>query len=124
MSPAYQLQVRRLLLLAILLPTCAFAQSGVWGLRGITRRLLVRGSFVVDVDGRGVAVYDANTLRRLDAVETEGESVDGAFAGDTLIALTRGGFERFALGADGRLTRRGGQTISSVPGQAGLPVLH
>ena len=76
----------------------------MWGLRGITRRLLVTPSFVVAVDGRGVAVYDAKTLQQNDAAETDAESVDGAFAGDTLVVLTRNAFERFSLNANGHLT--------------------
>jgi hypothetical protein len=73
------------------------AQSGVWGLRGITRRFLVDGNLVYAVDGRGVAVYDATTLARVDVVETEGESLDAAFAGDRLVVLTRKGLERYSI---------------------------
>jgi len=113
--------VRRLvLLLLIIIPCtapCALAQSGVWGLRGITKRFVVRGNAVLAVDGRGVAVYDAATLAKLDAVETASESIDAAFAGDTLIVLTRDGFERFAMAAGGRLT-----FLSSHPAASGTRI--
>ena len=101
--------MRRLVILLLLIPACAVAQSGAWGLRGITRRLMVRGNFVFDVDGRGVAAYDVTTLRRVDAAETASESLDGAFAGDTLVVLTRNGFERFAIAGDGTLAFLGSQ---------------
>src|SRR5436190_1683838 len=87
--------MRRALFLALLIPTCALAQTGTWGLRGITRRFVVRADRVFAIDGRGVAVYDASTLRRVDVAETDAESVDAAFAGDTLFVLTRDGFQRF-----------------------------
>jgi len=90
--------VRRLILalLALLLvPTFAIAQSGTWGLRGFPKRFLVHGDRVYAIDGRGVAVYDATTLATIVTVETEAESLDGAFAGDALVVLTRDGIERF-----------------------------
>lgn len=87
--------MRRLILLFLLVPACALAQSGVWGLRGITRRFVVHGNVVYAVDGRGVTAYDATTLTRLETIETDSESLDAAFTGDTLVVLTRGGLERF-----------------------------
>jgi hypothetical protein len=95
--PARSLQtcstVRRLILFLLLFPTLALA--GTWGLRGITKRFLVRGDRVYAIDGRGVAVYDASALTKIATAETEAESLDGAFVGDTLVVLTRAGFERF-----------------------------
>jgi hypothetical protein len=105
--------MRRLFLFCLLIAPCALAQSGVWGLRGITKRFVLHGNVVVAVDGRGVAAYDATTLAKLDATETEAESLDAAFAGDTLIVLTRGGFERFSMAADGRLTFLSSQEAES-----------
>ncbi len=90
--------MRRLILALLLVPACALAQSGVWGLRGITKRLIVRGNRVYAVDGRGVAAYDATTFAKIAAAETEAESFDGAFAGDTLVVVTREGIERFTAG--------------------------
>jgi hypothetical protein len=87
--------VRRFILLFLLVPACALAQSGVWGLRGITKRFVVHGNVVYAVDGRGVTAYDATTLKRLQTIETESESLDAAFTGNTLVVLTRGGLERF-----------------------------
>ncbi len=87
--------MRRLFILLLFIPT--LAQSGTWGQRGITKRFLVRGDRVYAIDGRGVAAYDANSVTKIAAVETEAESLDGAFAGDTLVVLTRAGFERFTL---------------------------
>ena len=69
--------MRRFILLFLLVPACALAQSGVWGLRGITRRFVVHGNIVYAVDGRGVAAYDATTLKRLQTIETESESLHG-----------------------------------------------
>ena len=92
-----RLAVRRLILFLAFLPSFVLAQSGVWGLRGITRRFVVRAGVVYAIDGRGVTVYDANTLKKIDSAETEGESLDGAFSGDTLVVLTRAGLERFAV---------------------------
>src|SRR5437764_3803752 len=94
MSLAVAAAVRRLALLLCFLPALGFAQ-GVWGLRGITKRFVLRGGVVYTIDGRGVAAYDAATLKRIAAVETNGESLDGAFAGDALTVLTTAGFERF-----------------------------
>jgi hypothetical protein len=109
--------VRRLVLILLIAAPCALAQSGVWGLRGITKRFVLRGNAVVAVDGRGVAVYDAGTLAKLDAAETRAESLDAAFAGDALIVLTRDGFERFAMSPAGRLT-----FLSSHPGESGTRI--
>jgi len=109
--------VRRLVLLLLLIAPCALAQSGVWGLRGITKRFVLRENVVVAVDGRGVAVYDATTLAKLDAAETRAESLDAAFAGATLIVLTRDGLERFSVAADGRLT-----FLSSHEGASGTRI--
>ena len=41
-----------------LIPALAFAQSGEWGSRGVSRRFAVRGERLFAVDGRGVSVYD------------------------------------------------------------------
>lgn len=98
--------MRRLVLILLFLPACVFAQSGVWGLRGITKRFVVRGNVIYDVDGRGVATYDAATLQRLGSVETDAESLDAAFTGDTLAVLTRGGIERFAAASLSRIDRQ------------------
>lgn len=101
--------MRRLLfVLVLLVPPLASAQTGVWGLRGITRRLIVRGDRVYAIDGRGAAMYDATTFAKIGAVETEAESVDGAFAGDVLVVVTREGFERF----DPNLIRTGMQATT------------
>jgi hypothetical protein len=89
--------MRRLFLVFLFLPAAALTQSGVWGLRGITRRFVVQGDLVYAIDGRGIAVYDANTLHKVADAETETESVDAAFAGDTLTVATRAGFERFTV---------------------------
>src|SRR5438128_1974216 len=87
--------VRRFIFLFLLLPACALAQSGVWGLRGITKRFVIHGNIVYAVDGRGVAAYDATTLKRIAVAETDAESLDAAFTGDTLVVLTRTGLARF-----------------------------
>src|SRR5207237_2727883 len=87
--------VRRLALLLLFFPALTLAQSGVWGLRGITKRFVLRGNVVYAVDGRGVAAYDATTLKRIAVAETDAESLDAAFAGDTLVVLTRAGLARF-----------------------------
>ena len=89
--------MHRLILLFLLFPISVLAQSGVWGLRGITKRFVVHGNVVYAVDGRGLAAYDATILKCIDVVETNAESLDAAFVGESIIVLTREGFERFAV---------------------------
>src|SRR5205085_10910164 len=91
--------MRRLFPIFFLLCSPLFAQSGVWGSRGISHAFLERGGVVYDVDGRGVALYDASdpsAIRRVAVADTDGESLDAAFArnGDLLV-LTRLGIARF-----------------------------
>ncbi len=100
----------RRVLFAILafVPLLAAAQSGEWGSRGVSRRLVVRGGWVFAADGRGVAVYDVSqpTVRRLAVAETRNESLDLALLGDRdLVVATRGGIERYTIETDGRLVR-------------------
>jgi hypothetical protein len=92
-----------------------FAQSGEWGSRGITRRFAVRDRFVFAADGRGVAVYDAATVRRLAAAETDSESVDVAPLPDgTVIVATKNTLERYAVAVDGRLALQSSTPIAGV----------
>ena len=90
----------------------ALGQSGQWGSRGISRRFILQGNFVIAADGRGVAVYDvsdAANIRRLSVVETAAESIDVAvltvevFNTSDVIVATRAGLERFALLPNGAL---------------------
>src|SRR5712691_8540382 len=102
---ALSVRVWMILLLA-LTPLIAFAQSGEWGTRGVSRRFAVRGERVFAADGRGVAVYDVSqpTVRRLAFAETQAESFDLAFLGDRDLAVaTRGGVDRFSVESDGSL---------------------
>ena len=81
-------------------------QTGTFGSRGITRRLLLRSGLIADVDGRGLSVYDVSnpsSIRRIDSVETEQESLDATFAGDDLFLATRRDLQRFRRDAAGRL---------------------
>jgi len=101
----------RLLVLTflVLLPAAAHAQSGIWGARGISRQFLVRGNQVIAIDGRGVASYDVstNSVRRISAIQRDDESLSGALIGtNELAVLTRGGIDRYAIGADGSLSLR------------------
>jgi hypothetical protein len=94
----------RLSVFLLLLPLAALAQSGVWGLRGISQRFLVDGNFVIDIDGAGFSIYDigtSNTVRRVSRIETDQESIDGSISGNDLIVATRSAIERFTIGADG-----------------------
>src|SRR5207248_4166701 len=91
--------MRRLFPIFLLVCSPLFAQSGVWGSRGISHAFLERNGLVYDVDGRGIAVYDASdpaAIRRVAVADTDGESLDAAFArnGDLLV-LTRLGISRF-----------------------------
>lgn len=82
------------------------AQSGTFGLRGITRRLLLRSSLIVDVDGQGVSVYDVSNpagVRKVSSVETPQESLDGTLSGRDLFLATRADLQRFALDDSGHL---------------------
>ncbi len=83
-----------------------FAQTGTFGLRGITKRLLFRSGRIVNVDGRGLSVYDVKSpadIRRIDSVETEQESLDATFSNDDLFVATRKDLQRFATDASGKL---------------------
>src|SRR5437763_12677154 len=62
-------------LLVLALAPLAFADSGVWGDRGIVHRFAVRAPFLFEVDGRGVSVYDVstNTPRVVGFVPTKDE---------------------------------------------------
>lgn len=101
--------VRRLIfLLLFLLPFSAFAQSGMWGARGVSHAFLPRGSQVFDIDGRGVSVYDVSSpaqIRRVAVQSTSAESLDGAFLDATTLAvLTTSGIDRFGVSSSGALT--------------------
>jgi hypothetical protein len=92
-----------------LLPFAAFAQSGMWGSRGVSRQFLLRGTRLYDVDGRGVAVYDVGDpahIRRISFVQRDSESLSGAFLGTSeLDVLTRTGIDRYTIQSDGSLFR-------------------
>lgn len=100
--------MRRSLALVILaICSVAHGQSGEWGSRGITRRILASGNRVYAADGRGVAVYDVSqsTVRRVGVAETSAESLDVALIGDRDLAVaTRAGIERYEINPDGSLT--------------------
>lgn len=91
--------IRRALLL-LLVAASAFADAGVWGSRGISRRFVARENLVYDVDGRGVTVYDISDpahIREAGLARTDDETRDAAFAGDaTLAVATSKGVELYA----------------------------
>src|SRR5712664_3215132 len=94
----------RLSIFLLLIPIAALAQSGVWGLRGISQRFLVDGNFVIDIDGAGFSVYDVGTsgsVRRVSRIETNDESIDGSISGNDLVVATRSAIERYTIRADG-----------------------
>jgi hypothetical protein len=94
----------RLALLLLLVPIALAAQSGVWGLRGISQRFLVDGNFVIDVDGAGFSVYDVSapdSVRRVSRIETSDESIDGSISGNDLVVSTRSAIERYTIQTDG-----------------------
>lgn len=106
-------------LVSLLLSFSLFAQSGVWGERGISRSFVTQGNFLYAADGRGVSAYDVGSARsvsRIDVEHTEGESNDVALWGSTdLIVGTRFGVERYGIAANGTLTRLGtDDSISAV----------
>lgn len=105
-------ELRRLafLLLCVIAPL-ALADSGVWGERGIVRRLAVRGPLLFAADGRGVSIYDVSTNapRNVGVVPTADESLDVAVR-DDLYVLTRGEILRFGIAANGALTQ-----LASIP---------
>jgi len=91
--------VRKVLLpFVFLLCSPLFAQSGVWGSRGISRAFLVRDHLVYDVDGRGVTLYDVTNpaaIRRVAVAEGRAESLDGVFDDFGLLVLTRNGIDAY-----------------------------
>ena len=91
--------MRRLFPILLLVSLPLFAQSGVWGARGISHAFLVRDNLVYDVDGRGVALYDVSdpsNIRRVSVTETNSEAIDGVLLGNgDLLVLTRLRVERF-----------------------------
>ncbi len=94
----------RLSILLLLVPIALAAQSGVWGLRGISQRFLVDGNFIIDVDGAGFSVYDVSapdSVRRLSRIETNDESIDGSISGNDLVVSTRSAIERYTINTDG-----------------------
>jgi hypothetical protein len=78
-----------------LLLVCAPLSAGVWGSRGVSHAFLVRDNLVYDFDGRGVAVYDTTKFQRVNVVESNAETLDGAFVGDDLLVVTRQGIDRY-----------------------------
>ncbi|HEX9460205.1 MAG TPA: hypothetical protein VGA84_13720 [Thermoanaerobaculia bacterium] len=94
----------RLSILLLLVPIALVAQSGVWGLRGISQRFLVDGNFIIDVDGAGFSIYDVSapdSVRRLSRIETNDESIDGSISGNDLVVSTRNAIERYTINTDG-----------------------
>ena len=85
--------MRRLTLFLLL--ACTPLSAGVWGERGVSHAFLVRDNLVYDVDGRGVALYDTTTFRRVAVAGTASESLEGAFLGDDLLVLTRTSIDRY-----------------------------
>jgi hypothetical protein len=109
--------LRKLTLSAFLvlsLPLLA-APAGTWGERGISHRFVVNGALLYAADGRGVSVYDVSNpaaIRRIDVESGDAETRDLAIAGGTDLAVaTSVGLERFAIAADGTLTRMGTTVI-------------
>lgn len=106
--------MRKLVLLSLLSLSVAAAAAtpqGIWGERGISRRFLLRGNLLYAADGRGVSVYDVSNpaaIRRIDVESGDAESRDLAFIGTTdLVLATSAGIDRFAVHADGTLSRLG-----------------
>jgi len=85
--------MRRLTLFLLLVASPLSA--AVWGSRGVSHAFLVRDNLVYDIDGRGVAVYDAAKFERVNVAESSAETLDGAFVGDDLLVLTRQGIDRY-----------------------------
>ena len=98
---------RTLLALAIALTLPLHA--GEWGSRGAPKRFLLNGDRLYAADGRGVSVYDvasSTNIRRIDVETGDDESRDVALLGGTqLLLATARGLDRFAVAADGTLTR-------------------
>jgi hypothetical protein len=103
-SPAVR---KSLLLLFLFLPLTLFAQSRMWGNRGISRRFVMVGTLVFDADGRGLSAYDTSdfaNIERTAVALTDDESLDVAQSGDHQLALlTRGGINFYAFTDSGLL---------------------
>lgn len=86
------------------------ADGGMWGQRGFSRAFVVQGNILYAADGRGVAVYDVsapNVVSRIDLEWSDAETRDLALMGGDLVVATSDGVERFAVAANGLLTRLG-----------------
>lgn len=96
------------------------APAATWGSRGISRSFVVRGSLLYAADGRGVSVYDVSDAarpRRADLETGDDETRDLAFMGASdLVVATRAGVDRFAVGADGLLSRLESLALSGGAG--------
>jgi hypothetical protein len=108
-------KVSRALLLLLSLFVAQSLQAGLWGSRGETHDLELRGDQLFVADGRGVTVYDVSdpaAIRRLHVVIGDAESHDAALSGDDLLVLaTDAGIEWFAVDAAGTLFRQGSDDI-------------
>ena len=122
-SPACRLHsadlMRRIpLLVSLLVSLCAFAQSGIWGQRGISHAFLVHGTVLFAADGRGVVSYDISTPNRISRIDVESgddETYDVALLGETdLVVATSAGVERFAVASGGSLTRTGSIAFGKI----------
>ena len=102
-----------LVLVSLFLSLSAFAQSGMWGQRGISRAFVIDDGVLYAADGRGVAAYDvsaADRVTRIDVEWSDQETYDLALFGEELVVATSSGIERFAIAANGTLDRLTGTT--------------
>lgn len=101
--------MRKSLLLLLAIAIALPLQAGEWGSRGAPKRFLLNGNLLYAADGRGVSVYDVASsanIRRIDVETGDDESRDVALLGTTqLLLATARGLDRFAVAADGTLTR-------------------
>ncbi len=109
---------RTLLLVSLVLSFSALAQSGVWGMRGISHAFLVHNNVLFAADGRGVVSYDISApdrITRIDVESGDDETYDVALLGETdLVVATSTGVERFAVASDGSLTRMGSVALGKI----------
>jgi hypothetical protein len=113
------------------IPNCA--RLAQWGERALPNAFAISGHFVLQADGRGLAVYDIENpaaIRRVAFAPTASPSLNLALGPGHAAVLTRDGLELFAFSADGAIAHRGsaavtardvawsGETIVTVGGEA------
>ncbi|MFZ2493531.1 MAG: hypothetical protein WA208_18790 [Thermoanaerobaculia bacterium] len=98
-----------LALLAVLSPIALQAQTGTWGMRGISRDFASAGEIVFAADGRGIASYDVSgsPVRRIDVEVSEFETRELVLVSGEAFVASSGGILRYLTTEAGDLASAG-----------------